>query len=102
MNDLIFRHNALCALTNMGPMNRDLISRFDAVQKIKHLSAIETIDGYSLDWLVYVATISKEKGIAPQDAVEIVKNASLFMENVRKKQDELLDTALGKLLDGTI
>lgn len=102
MNDLIFRSDALRAIEDTNPMNREMIYRFDAERNIRSLPTLESIEGYSLDQLVYIATICKDKGITPQEAVEIVKNVSLFMENVRKKQDELLDTALGKLLDGTI
>lgn len=98
MTDLIFRHDALCALAETNPMNRDMISRFDASQKIKNLPSLESIEGFSLDWLVYVATISKEKGVTPQDAVDLMRNAERIFELIQEEQQNIFR----KILQGEL
>lgn len=65
-------------------------------EAIQNAPTIETIHGYRIDHLVFIASVMAEEGLSPNRVVNIMENAGMIVDMVLKEQKRIMDDEIEK------
>ena len=72
----------------------DCREKYSFFNEINRTPTIETVYGYQLKVLAYIAAVMAKKGVTAEEAVDIFKDMSSFVEMYREEQKEIFEESM--------